>query len=472
MLKGKSKIELFDAATGAKLLEQRDSNMVTNALDTIINCKDKLGLLKWWRETVVSPDVTEHIIVSPGFAMMPLYKRALGGVLLWDSNITEDPSIVIPPSKVKEVGHAGNAYSGTDVYRGSYNDNESGEIDGGWRHVWDFDTDKANGTVKCLSLTSRHGGNIGYHSCFEGDLYPLYNHCYFHSENKYTPASSIHAVSIAQDSEKGAVIHIKSMGDGTLRVYKKSFTNVWYLKVPDPNKVTLLSDQLTYTEKVPLFTISDQRAAIYVYKGQIHEISQLSTTQLQHRIFSLEGAQISSRTISLPFSFRSTTYYNPAFFRDDYYYCVPRNDTDMIKLDSQGQEVGRIALLTNYMDQVRTISINDYNGDVILGLKLNSTSVDSFYTSYVLDSSDEVHAVSYGNNGCVTNLSTSTSIPYSQYINMEDPNSPFIYFSNADNGDIIPLVNTGYLATINNLKAPIVKTPAQTMKITYEIYDE
>ena len=83
-------------------------------------------------------------------------------IMLFDENIEENPEIIFKPVNVNIVGHAGSAYSGTNVMRGSYNTNESGEIENGYRHVWDFGTDKANGTIKCLSLTSLNGGNNAY----------------------------------------------------------------------------------------------------------------------------------------------------------------------------------------------------------------------------------------------------------------------------------------------------------------------
>ena len=42
----------------------------------------------------------------------------------------------------------------------------------------------------------------------------------------------------------------------------------------------------------------------------------------------------------------------------------------------------------------------------------------------------------------------------------------------ADSFRLTPAVMSTYIATINNLEVPIVKTSAQTMKIVYEIYEE
>ena len=480
MLKGKSKIELFDAATGAKVLEQRDSNLVTNALDMLINCKDKMGLLSWWRDgSVNSPNVSERIITSPFLGMLPLYRRALGGILLWDGNIAEDPSIVTLPKGVYEVGHAGGPYSGTDIYRGSYNENESGEIEKGWRHVWDFDTDKANGTIKCLSLTSWHGGNIGNHCCFEGDTYPLYTHCYFHKENPYTSTiAATMSIHFQMDKVQSPVLYIRKMEDGSLRVYKRDFNKVWYLKVPDPSKLSLLADKLTYTERVELFNMSNKYAAVYIYQGQIHDISLNNTSTLRHRIFSLDGAQVSDTTIALPFSYYSTSYYCPAVYRDGYYYCFPHNvnasdmnGLEMIKMNSQGQEVSRKDVLQSYMDQIWSYTVNDLNDEITVLIHPTAYG-SSTVIAHILNGNDEIYSLSAKGDSCVSgNTGVNDNTAYSQFIKT-DENSPYVFYSDAYNSTITPLINTGYLATINNLQVPIVKTAAQTMKITYEIYDE
>ena len=471
MLKGKSTIQLFDAATGAKLLEQSDTNMVTNALETIANLRDRFGIMKWWKEPRNNSDgMSISSTASPFFNMMPLYQCALGGILLWDENIEEDPSIVIPPAGVNEVGHAGNSYNSTDIYRGRYNENESGYITNGYRHVWDFDTDKANGTIKCLSLTSWHGGNIGCHGSFSGDLYPRYNHFYFHSANQYiVTSSSSHGISIREQAG-GTVIYMRKMEDGTLRMYKKNGTSAWYLKLPDPLKLGLSTTGMTYTDRVELpISLTSQYASFYVYKGQIHEIAMLTETRLQHRIFDLEGGQISSKTLDIPLTI-SKSRYNPAVFRGGYYYILLSN-AEIVKVNEQGEEVSRIAFPNATTSiGVRSVTVNDFNDEITFGIR-DDASGDGAYYTHILNTRDTVGALSRQSYACLIHWASSSD-PFAQYVATDDPKSPFVYFFDPSNSTLVPMVNTGYLATINNLKSPITKTSAQTMKITYEIYDE
>ncbi len=155
MIKGKSTIQLFNAQTGKLEHQEENSNIVTKAIEDILNYNDPFGLA-----------VRRKNSYYPQKTLYPFPTTAFGGIFLWNGNIAEDPSITMPPDGILETGHAGGQYSGTNQYRGSYNTNESGSINEegrrGYRHVWDFGTDKANGTIKCLSLTSALGGDSGY----------------------------------------------------------------------------------------------------------------------------------------------------------------------------------------------------------------------------------------------------------------------------------------------------------------------
>lgn len=475
MLKGKTTIQLFDAGSGEMVLEQRDENLVTDALDVIANSKDKLGLLKWWREIASVPGsiydyVTEHIITTPAFAMMPLAERALGGVLLWNENIREDPSVTVPPAGVQELGHAGGEYAGADLYRGSYNINESGAISGGWRHVWDFDTDKANGTIKCISLTSRHGGNVGYHGSFEEDRYPLFNHCYFHSDNKYTPTTySNHSIKFNGENDLGSILYMKKDSGGGLRLLKRSSTKMWYLTTSDFSGVSLTMTAPTVTEREELpITLRNDYSTVYVYQGKIHEVS-ATESKIYHRTYDLNtGAQLSSEEINLPFSF-NTGVYNAAIYRGGNYYCFDQSKAELVTLDGQGAEQSRVTVPE--FSYLYTPITDENTGNIIMPIAFDREN----YSTPCIIRPDGSFTV-LGNSAYFT--VQHTAIPYSnnvasQFIKTDDMNSPFLYFSDAGySTNVIPLVNTAYLATINNLQTPIVKTSAQTMKITYEIYDE
>ena len=138
MLKGKTKIILTNVETGKQEIHE-DENLVTNALDKLIN-----------------------INVAMNFALnsyvLPIAEKALGGIMLFDEELTEDADNIHFPVEAHLVGYAGRNVNTTDIFRGSYNSVESGPIDDGYVSVWDFGTTQANGTIKSVARTSYWAG--------------------------------------------------------------------------------------------------------------------------------------------------------------------------------------------------------------------------------------------------------------------------------------------------------------------------
>lgn len=138
MLKGKTKIILTNVETGEQEVHE-DENLVTNALDKLINIEMAMN----------------H---APNTRILPLATNALGGIMLFDGELTEDPDNIHFPVEAHLVGYANQAVNTTDVYRGSYNSIESGKTAEGYVSVWDFGTTQANGTIKAVARTHTHGG--------------------------------------------------------------------------------------------------------------------------------------------------------------------------------------------------------------------------------------------------------------------------------------------------------------------------
>ena len=147
-LKGHTKIQLFDAKTGELVQETNDDNMVTNAISRLIN--PPLDFLVG--------NVSLNAVLSK---TLPIQTVGMGGVMVFSNKIEEDPNHVLAGNSDVSIGHAGSAYSGTNTKRGTYNANESKALSNGYRHVWDFGTDRANGDISCVCLTSKIGGDTG-----------------------------------------------------------------------------------------------------------------------------------------------------------------------------------------------------------------------------------------------------------------------------------------------------------------------
>ncbi len=481
MLKGRSTISLYDAKTGKKLSEQTNTNMVTDALDVLSGCKDKLNLMGWCREGMaMSGTYGRYYGLSPFNAMVPLATYALGGVLLWDNNITENPGIVARPKGVNEVGHAGSEYAGDDIYQGSYNANESGPIEGGYRHVWDFDTDKANGTIKCLSLTSQHGGTVGHHFNGENTKGSLFSHCYFHEGDTIRNLSYNDCYISMGDGPEGAKLgrafYIKKNGDGSLRVYKRYQTSVFYFDIADPTKVPIATatQNIPATVTLPL-TLENKNNSLYVYQGQMHEIGSLNNSTLRHKIYSMTGQLISSREITIPIALGNyNSFYSAAVYRDGYYYYFTGNSISANRKLCKTDEKGTLLKeWENIPIGAGGVIIDEHSGNIVWNGQADSNTSSTAKEVYIIYPDDHV-APSYVTSDFIScsngNMSNDKTW---QFVKFDDMCTPFWYASDGGYSfRLIPAIMSTYIATINNLEVPIVKTSAQTMKIVYEIYEE
>ena len=151
-LKGIATIQLFDAKTGELQQEVKEENMITNAVEECLNLPDYIA---------TGLDINEessHRVVS---YRNPIADNFFNGVLIYRDPIEENAEKVMPPFDNPEIGHAGDLTSAVLDHQGTYNTVESGAIENGIRRVWDFATDRANGKISCVCLTSRAGGTLG-----------------------------------------------------------------------------------------------------------------------------------------------------------------------------------------------------------------------------------------------------------------------------------------------------------------------
>ena len=115
MLKGKSVIELTNIHTGEKEIYE-DENLVTEAVFDVLNTNLQ-GLM------YDSPSFDSQ---SGEAWLLPIYSRLTGGVLLYQNEIEEDPTLIYAPLDNPLVGYASNDVNTTeDVQRGSRNLTES-----------------------------------------------------------------------------------------------------------------------------------------------------------------------------------------------------------------------------------------------------------------------------------------------------------------------------------------------------------
>lgn len=134
-IKGRLKIELFDAETKKLVQKVEKENMVTNAVKNMLQA---------------------YAATNQMGEIMPLATVGLGGIMLFDTALTASADNVLFPSNSHLVGYGLQGVNTSNTMCGSKNALESslkiGE-DGRSVTVWDFGTSQANGTIRAVALT-------------------------------------------------------------------------------------------------------------------------------------------------------------------------------------------------------------------------------------------------------------------------------------------------------------------------------
>lgn len=123
MIKGRAKIQLFDEKTGELQREIHEENMITNAVDTILNPPDYIEM---------GMDSTEDRSFNTLRDLQGnIADTVFRGVIVCRDKIPEDGGNMMLPWTNEEIGHAGIATTNTNSKIGTYNENESGRIENG-----------------------------------------------------------------------------------------------------------------------------------------------------------------------------------------------------------------------------------------------------------------------------------------------------------------------------------------------------
>lgn len=488
MIKGKSRIQLFDARTGEKQGDYSNKNLITNAVSKILNQNDDLGL---WRHAQAYYSANESYGTDSTFNPLktacPLATNAFGGVYLFGSTIAENTNTVMPPANTPVIGYAGGNYSGSDVFRGAYNTNESGvTTDGagnitGYRHVWDFGTDKANGTINCLGLTSQHGGNFGLGANQSGEQYMPYTYNYFGSANSYLTINSYTNVTRYPQTNKGIVFYIAKNADGTLTMLTRGYTDKTkiFKAVINPTSVIKLTDSYNaILSETAIISGINANARVYVYNGVIHEIyATAGATTITHKTYSLTGALQNAVTVTAPSAISNTyNYYCIPFFFNGYYYYVPATSATTInKITAAGVLTSTLTIPSSVYTWFRGIYVNEALNLVEIFMHSNANNANT--VNLLLIGDDDSVSVSTTNDFVEPGVPIQVTVNFSQFaaksvldcFNYLVYGMSSMYPATLDAANIICLLDMRYLASINNLAVPVTKTSAQVMKITYEL---
>lgn len=457
MLKGHATIDLHDTVKGTYKRIERE-NLVTNAY-------------KYHLQSVILMNgENTGIDLTGANGALSIGDVALGGLLLFNGQLTESADNIHYPGDCQIVGYADHTSDTTNPQRGSYNTIESGKTDNGITHVWDFTTAQANGIIAALSLTNiiagadpigkcintgisggttsrsqfmYHDGTYGYYFDISGNTATI--------RKMYQPQTNISVNTYNIISTTVATYTVDMSGDA--KAIKN--TALWqYAGNGNFFGAVILADN------------SDSHSALSVRVAKIHTDDWEAFTYTAAQDISLDGVTA-----------RKTLITDTQFNRQP-----PVVSGHHIYIQSYEESSGHstkmfIADLDNLSDIKETSLITENTGgSAPSGGSL--TDIRQNYPSYngTADYFEKTNELNYYRVRVypdALNMKSCTVKNVKHVIRgLAAKNMPInAHYSRGAGSNWGVYMQTGYLGTICNLSSPIEKTSAQTMKVTYTLTD-
>lgn len=470
-IKGKTTFELTDVNTGeVEVIE--DTNMITNGLQDFLATYGYFGC-----------DVLSNDKMGAG----SLWVNALGGLFLFDSRLDENVENTFMPAGVKMVGNGSKdmSNSGSVTELGSYNTSESGlQSDGSVKFVYDFSTQQANGNIACACLTSKIGGYIGmgnsneqrifnkdysfttfisndYHkrtSNIDGSnsdeqhvLYASYNDNAIYLSNPYNiKYNASHAEQHWSTTKKIQILKVKA-GFTSIGIKERLLLN----QVSETYDIDIPQDILTYmgTRTALVYINADTDGNVFVVfntgganlnNGSFCWIMKIDRERnVTHYKF--------TNNVGSPINFNRST----MVFNGEYLFVYTYNSPIKVYGIKYSDSTQIIDVNLTFNSKYKLFNI-DKNLIGMFGIYYNS----DYYAPLVYDVVNNELRYCNGKGGASNDL----------YIPFIDKKGVYIYVYCSSNSSYFKVLkDPRYLATINNLSEPVVKTASKTMKVTYTI---
>lgn len=508
MLKGLAEIELRDERTGETSCV-RHENMLTSGLSIALTPQIGRYTYQTGYQGGSGAPATDEQKMNYNRSVMD---HLLGGVFLFGETLQENAGNLALPMGNALIGKgAHNAYSGVDAKRGSYNEKESGmQPDGSYRHVWDFATSQANGTIRSLALTTHAGGIEGdgtreWNSAQTAENVPVYTVL-----NAGANGSSAYVK--YPDGMAGSCFLFASYAKNRIYAIKSQYEITYNTSGSNPDLYFKNSGKLHVIEYgFPLSKISPFYDGYNLYREQEHEI-EVPEAYIAH-LGTARGQLCTCVSDSYVYLYSSGLNYQKG---QDVKILRIKKDTLEADVVSFPNVAGKYISLSGGMNSTpSTLLLTDTHAYAAI----NETGEDNSYHSYVYrvnlaDGTDAARAELTDRDGNSTNMAfvflgcrgkhiimglrIGGGSAYSYYPMLLDPstlgtaylnagninsssNNIFHYeklteglYLNVDssttgNFKFTPAIDPCMLMTVNNLSAPVEKTAAQSMKVTYTI---
>lgn len=513
-IKGRAMIELKDIHTGETEIIHEE-NLVTNGINMLY--EDTLN--------VKYPVYNRHFMIENVAGTNPVVYDAFGGIILFSEQLEENVDNLEFPPCDKTVAMACRGYSNiTGTMLGSYNAVESGEIENGFKFVYEFATSQANGEIGSVCLIPAIAAMATYgQKCDEfSQISSTINSVRFDLANRSCAAAT-------SETDTNSIV------SGVFRCYanQKNFATIF-------GKLLFFDDKYIYSTPYYSLEYSTTEA------NKIQHISMTKEFVLEKRlvdgttanIFDIPGGCIKpDERIIIPINEELSNITYACQYHDGFLYLFSTkqiNNNDVLKIykiNIESKTVSDIISVTNLTGSTwRELTVNSNerillhdNKMVVLTIsptnsnRSNMAIIDLLTGQYQFISlagrDDELLTLVHGDNnyrhkpivgknhlfgtfltiidntsrgrGLIIDLRLAAAyvcLPISQsgitytYSNVyKKDNMNFsigcmLYNSYYDQSKVE--FNPFILMTINNLPSKVVKTKDKTMKITYILYDD
>lgn len=504
-LHGHTKIELTDVDTGEVEVYEKD-NMITNAISKVLedydvgnvmnnvgmadNCSNSSGPIA----LVVTRNIenTAYTLFNQYLYQTNLLQNAIKGIKLFNETLEENANNLYHVNNLVGMATAKDTYVSTNSKRGVFNTSESTSLSNGYKFVFDFGTDKANGTISSICLTDGIGGRceapVYYTTIQEAAITNYRRNAGFNAANGYQyvgyGGTQVFNNIVEYDWDNKVLTCIArtnpikksdtnsiSYKASSLKVIKYSFDlDNCYLDKPDIYKKRII-ESYEVTTPVEYFLIFAGACADDDY--YYIPVTTANSSNAPVSIIKIDKNTHETSSITTTHKFVTSSY---VYSYEEEINCIIRNNklyfygTD----DSTSQfGIFAINLETGVRTTIYIVSTRrQYSGFLLL------PDNNIMYGRIIIKEDDTVITDTAAQNSSTTNWAYSDygmDVKGSTFLK---PNSVggFSLLSQYYNSNGWVVLNSflllGYLATINNLDEPIIKTSSQTMKITYTITQE
>lgn len=438
-MKGKATLVLADAKTGEVIRRVEEENLVTNAITNIFNPPHYM----------LMHNMDYSKLFTTG---LPLWEDLMGGIMLLGNNVPENADSFMLGTDTVPVATAGGEYVGDSATRGTLNVNESYATENGYRFTWDFGTDVANGTIKCVGLTSKEFGDTGFLS--QGSKYGSFAVVPHNIGTTGINADTAFEYGLGQyigTFEPFVHLYAELDPDGNLvlRRYRSvdpsaiginSVTGLSAVSEPISVKTVATPIKLKYDQK---FFLDTDSMTVQYFAEPVNNYD--DTMNVSYCVLDIKTLSfVKSETFVMPhFSFS-----HAALWKNRLYF------------SSQNR-------LHSYTTGGTLVSSLEYED-------VNPTRMFTYNGCLMADYGNDVVCLSWGENPCKMYFNSYIFPTYSvdvkaPYVTGAQRHDHSTGSSASVKARAMFYIISSYMATINNLSEPLEKTSAHTLKIIYEI---